>query len=432
METVHETFGKVVLCDARILLAMVFFTLFPGNGGGCGFTEVEPPPLSAPSYVGITSVSPSTIRIHWQGYSEATGYRIDRSVDGGKLAPVVTVQASPWTDGTLSEVSRYSYRINSLRGSYDVNSDSPVFTVVYQLSNPVIRTLSLVSGNAGSMHMALDASGVLFATRDNNAAEIRILRTSDWSLHSVVTTETVGTLRCFAFSPDATTMLLGGRHGVAVVRLSDGSLLRTIRMDSASVREIVPIPGGDQAAILSVKGRLQVWNIANGSLVANIDTLQPTIPRSTAVSPNGRLLASCWGYGIIVWDLAAGNVVFMSYGAMASPLFSRDGSILSVGLPPKRLNLSTTTWTTINEFPAGWESGMTAFGPDGTSQLVAESNFIHVVHLPDGRIERTLSEHERSVVFLGYLSDGSVMSLDEGNAVKIWSDEMEYGWTIIR
>jgi chitodextrinase len=76
-------------------------------------TAAPPPPPAAPTGVSATAISSTQIDVAWQASTGATGYRVERSVDGGMTwtKAATTVDATTFSNTGLVPSTRYSYRI---------------------------------------------------------------------------------------------------------------------------------------------------------------------------------------------------------------------------------------------------------------------------------------------------------------------------------
>jgi WD40 repeat protein len=136
-------------------------------------------------------------------------------------------------------------------------------------------------------------------------------------LWSLVTREEVvafafpGTPGSVAFSGDGLTLAAAnGRGTVRLWNLDDTAEKRTLVGHDRSVRSVAFSRDGTWLASVSYDRTVKLWDTASG---APLPLPVPELPGSglsVAISPDGRLLATCVGYALQVWDRASGRLLF--------------------------------------------------------------------------------------------------------------------------
>ena len=185
----------------------------------------------------------------------------------------------------------------------------------------------------------------------------------------------VGRVRSLAFSPDQSTLAIGGSR-------ADGSPEVTLQVWDAGSGEVKSLPGAgpvvrevvfspDGGTLASTGSDVQLWDVASGQLKANLKGHRLGA-RSLAFSPDGAVLASGGRSrstspveaSVLLWDVASGRLMATlddHKTQVQSLLFSPDGTLLVSGGGGLRL------WDVASGQLRGTLNGVgaTAFSPDG-------------------------------------------------------------------
>src|SRR6185436_2886465 len=116
------------------------------SGTATATTPVAPP--SAPTGLVATPVSSTQINVTWQASVGATGYRIERSVNGGaSWATAGTTGATTFDDTGLTAATTYTYRVvaTNAGGESSPSATSSATTLVAPPSTPTGVTAGTVS-----------------------------------------------------------------------------------------------------------------------------------------------------------------------------------------------------------------------------------------------------------------------------------------------
>lgn len=177
-----------------------------------------------------------------------------------------------------------------------------------------------------------------------------------------------------AVSPDG--KIVATASGEGHIRLHDAQTGSLLRITAAT---------GDRSVAFSPDGRrltasgfqmdkiVKLADVATGNIIARFEGHSAIEMYSTAISPDGTLLASaCRDHEILVWDIATRKLLYRIDDAPSITLaFSPDGKILSGGANDKQIRF--------------WDAR-------------------------SGQLQRTLTGHTDSVVTLAFSRDGSILA----------------------
>lgn len=198
-------------------------------------------------------------------------------------------------------------------------------------------------------------------------------------------------ITCLTFSPDGQLLATGSEdHTVKLWRVSDGSLVRTLRGHSDDIYYCLAFsPDGQWLASGTSLGPIRIWSVSSGSLVRTLMEAD-LLPTAIAFSPDGQFLVAGARYSgasteLLLWRVAD--------GALVRTFSGHSGVVFSV-----------------------------LFLPDG--QMIASAGFDQVIRLwrvSDGSVVRSLTGHTRQIYSLSCSPDGQtlVSGSDDGTA-KVW------------
>jgi len=112
----------------------------------------------------------------------------------------------------------------------------------------------------------------------------------------------------FLFSPNGRQLVtFSTAEDIIIWDAASGVLIQ--RIQSTSVRNITFSPNGDHLAEIfqeSGSNGIRIWNIANGTVIKNIEHSQRIW--SATYSPNGMHILAATNDGIIIWSSTNGNI----------------------------------------------------------------------------------------------------------------------------
>jgi WD40 repeat protein len=244
-------------------------------------------------------------------------------------------------------------------------------------------------------------------------------------LREAVFSETFGSVRSVAFSPDGQYLAAGASNGeIHLWRLGDRSHLLTL--DGQCWIEAVSFsPDSQFLATAGIDAVIRLWDCASGVLRGQLVGHMAGV-RTLAFHPNGTTLASGSEDATIrLWELAGGTCTRILQG--------HRGTIWSLALHPGGELLASAgndllLWDLASTEPPQNLSGHSAavmsvaFSPDGTT--LASGGFdatIQLWRIPEGTAIATLAGQQGAVRALAYSPDGSILaSGGEDEAIHLW------------
>jgi WD40 repeat protein len=175
----------------------------------------------------------------------------------------------------------------------------------------------------------------------------------------------------------------------------EGTLVHSLPVET-TVRALSITPDGKLLACAGEEGGIQLWDAAAGRLRSKLDgSAEWTL--CLAFSPDGKQLAS-GGYdrAVRLWDIASGK------------------KLLELPTQPPPPPNQTQTSNTVTAL---------AFSPDGKDLALGGSDAqIHLVHLADGKIVRSLPGHDGSITGLAFHAGGTLLaSASKDRTVRLWN-----------
>jgi hypothetical protein len=217
-----------------------------------------------------------------------------------------------------------------------------------------------------------------------------------------------------AYSPDGSLLatVLGDTDlGMGRTALWDAVSGRRVRIlgperPSESIEGLAFAPDGGTLAVLSGRGRLDVWRVDSGEVLLNVQA-HSGFARDLAFSPDGTELVTAGADGATLWSIPSGReLISLSIGAQVEAVaFSPDGTLIAtVGK-----DRAVRTW----EVDSGREiltiEGLIAtttdiaFSPDGTRLATGDDDGVvrvyalrieDLVRLARQRLTRRLTDQE--------------------------------------
>ena len=257
------------------------------------------------------------------------------------------------------------------------------------------RQLSMPAGpGRGATDVAFSRDGSLLA-----AAIPRGARVWDASTGAQVLDMVADDVAAVAFSPDDSSLAVGGHGKVEVWRIRDGEPVLTVPQRGVAPRGLAFSPDGTRLA--SAGGRdpvVRLWDAHTGLEVATypsiVDIEEQEVTRFV-LSPSGGLVAGLGERTLRVWDAASG----------------------------------TQLWTHSSEASGQPPANVVAFSPDATRLATGhDRGLVRVWDARSGARDRVLSGAKAWIAAVAFSADGAeVVALDtdpvghRARAVRVWN-----------
>ncbi len=287
-----------------------------------------------------------------------------------KLVGSWKAQAIPDIAFALDSCSIYSFNMEGIR-RWQLPSGSPV---------PVEKDWYPVT-------LAASKDGKFFASVEPFFPAIVIRRVVDDTQVSRMLLGVNGTAGPIFFSPDDTQLVAFTSDGlVNIWQIADGSLVRSFSTTSTGGQLLAMSPDGQTVLFSSSDGPI-FYRLSDGQILQRLAGYMSTITQA-ALSPRGdRLAALCLSANqddnsLLVWSFPQGKVLYLlnSVGAI-NFYWSPDGERLAL---------------------AGWDG------------------HVRVLSAPDGTVIQTLAGHSEQVQSVAWSPDGSRIASSSMQSVKVW------------
>jgi WD40 repeat protein len=302
-------------------------------------------------------------------------------------------------------------------------------------TTPSVRTVTAwtVSSHAANMVLAL-----VFSSDGRTLASSAPMGMKLWDIESdsLLTFLEFGDrtqqASCVAFSSDGQVLAAGGEDYLRVWRVADEALLYEVVGLTQPVMSIALSSDGATMVSAAYDGRVALWDVEGGEQLRSLEG-QRGFVRSTALSPEGAILASALDSSVILWDVQTGGQLHTLQGhteAVRSVSFSPNGKTLASGAEDAMVILwdveSGQALRTLVGHTA--EVRSVAFSPDGPNLASGASDQTVILwDVESGQALRTLEDHTSTVGSLAFSPDGGILASGSWDATVILWDVEQWG-----
>ncbi|MFC0542274.1 caspase, EACC1-associated type [Kutzneria chonburiensis] len=280
---------------------------------------------------------------------------------------------------------------------------------------------------------------------------IRLWNTSNWQLTKIPLDKSE-TRTKLAFSPDGAMLAAAGYDGVRLFDTTSHRLIGIPFGDTVVVNKqhgvtsIAFSPDKRTLAVGDVNGNIQIWDVAQRTVIAPMLSGHSGTISSLAYSPDGKVLASAgsteWHTDnntytndgtVRLWDTATHQQIGdplineRANSAAIAVAFAPGGEKLAAGYG----GLDGLIWNIGNQRVAGTFSDSTG-SPNGLtytttgSRLAAcDGNNIRIWDATTYKQFRDLKGHTDSVNAVAFAPDGNLASASQDGTVRVWNPDTE-------
>ncbi|QDT44933.1 Serine/threonine-protein kinase pkn1 [Gimesia alba] len=212
-----------------------------------------------------------------------------------------------------------------------------------------------------------------------------------------------------AISPDGQTILSASYQNLIVSRIDNGQGILELKSDRAAFDNFSMSPDGK--FIVSSGSQPQIWNLATGSPILNLEGDEGFRISCLAVSPNGKqVIAGTHSRALLVFDIATGKLskTFLGHSHTVTQIaFLPDGKHFISGSYDDTLKL----WSLENESPVltpqahSREVNHVVISSDGKQAVSAAQGELKVWDLQKGKLQNNLKAPLHSNNWISYLPD---------------------------
>jgi WD40 repeat protein len=342
------------------------------------------------------------------------------SPDGKLLAAIVPNRVRVWDVAARKEICRMS-RVTS-NGSLAFSPDGKALAATVGAGvhfwDPVSgkELLSGPGNRNGVWSVSWSPDGASLATAGDNLIVWDVARRAERFRNDRRTERA-------AFSPDGTSIAVGGYRAVRLLDARSGVEVRKIDAHSAQITTLAWAPDGKTLLSGSPDKTVKLWDPATGKELRKFESPWPSF---SAFSPDGALLAAADLDGSTrLWNVSDGKELWQlrnPRGQIWSVVFSPDGRTIAWGMTPAQI-VETATGALLRKLPGPKASIMAlSWSPDGKFIAGAPlDNRIRLWEASTGRQLHFLDGHQTQINALAFSPDGKfIASGSQDTTVLLW------------
>jgi WD40 repeat protein len=237
-------------------------------------------------------------------------------------------------------------------------------------------------------------------------------------------------VRATAWSPDGDQIAVATEFGgVQIQNPETGQLIVNLH-DTQAIFDVAWSPDGTRLAAAGADNQVKIWNPISGEIITNLQSPVNNI-RSISWSPDGTTLAGASQDGfpknVNVWDVSTGQIVFSpDVGDALAVAWSPDGTTLAIGKFREIQLWDVATQQSVNTIQTPEYVIALAWSPDNTliasaDTYVPENSVIRIWDVATTRLVKTLIGHTDVINSVNWSPiDNSLVSASHDTTVRIW------------
>jgi WD40 repeat protein/transcriptional regulator with XRE-family HTH domain len=278
--------------------------------------------------------------------------------------------------------------------------------------------------------MALSADRT-FVAAGTSTGDVCVWRVSDRTL-LVTLRGHVSSIRGIALSRDNSRIATSGFDGtVRIWETIGGRHLMTMRGHEGPIYHVALSDDGALAASAGQDGTVRLWDTDSGRLVRTLEGSGGG-NWGVALSGDGLLVASGSGDGVVrLWETTAGGLVGELRGHTSGALgvaLSQDGRVVASGSYDGTVKLWDTQQARLLQTLDGHHGGVRGVALSADGHLVASGNFDGTVRLweaSSGRLLTTVQAHIGLIYHVALSADGTLLASGSfDGSIKLWETDL--------
>ena len=232
-----------------------------------------------------------------------------------------------------------------------------------------------------------------------------------------------------AYSPDGRKIALSQGGDILLLNANTGVLQQRLRGHTNGSNSLVFSSDSRTLVSSSWDGTIRFWNVGASSLKLTIEG--HFIFRGSALSPNGKTIATASERLVLFWDTQNGQFkeVINSERRIHALAYSPDGKTLAIGMwndgPQIQLLNARTGQSKRTLRWEGSEAGFIVFSPN--SKTLASANWdrtIRVWNARNGRLQQKLEGHTESINSLVFSPNSKTLaSAGWDRTIRLWNPQ---------
>lgn len=390
--------------------------------------------IPKPDNLKAIGVSKNSLRITWSDRCNfETGYRIERSVNGGAFNTVGEVNSnqSEYLVTNLDTINTYRFQIKTIT-SHNLSLSSESINTGYIFSGSVNRTLS---GQMGVIKHGLftpDDQYIITGGVDRN---INIFDTQTGVLLRTILNE--APVNYIDISGDMTLLAVALEDGnVSILNFSDGSQVRTLVGHTKAVQSVKFNSTGSQLVSGSSDQKVIIWDVSDGSIVDSLIGHTGNVTRALFTPENQKIISADYNRMIKVWNVSDGSLISNltgHTGVVYDIDISSDGTKLASVSNDRTVKIWNLNNNTLIKSMTGHTASVYTVKFSSTGQAVASAGADRRIRFwksDNGTFLQTITYIPETIYFVSFNHSNTMMiSGGTSRITTLWN--VYYVWDMI-